>query len=112
MRLFLILAAFALPAAAATDDERFDKLDFDRDGRVSLAEAAGNADLIKGFDRADRNRDGKLTRREYDALFEREAKLEAARQKKAQAAAAKAESAAAGATSPKKSPAKKKKEID
>ena len=97
MRLFLFLAALALPAAAS-DDERFEKLDFDRDGKVSLAEAAGNADLIKGFDRADRNRDGKLTRREYDALFAREAKLEAARQAKAEAAA---KSAAAGGTSPK-----------
>ena len=95
MRLFLLLAAFALPAAA--DDERFDKLDFDRDGRVSLAEAAGNADLIKGFDRADRNRDGKLTKREYEALLAREEKLEAARQAKAEAAA---KSAAAGSTSP------------
>jgi Ca2+-binding EF-hand superfamily protein len=85
MRPFLLLAALALPAAAA--DERFDKLDFDRDGRVSLAEAAGNADLVKGFDRADRNRDGKLTRKEYDALLAR---------------AAAAESAAAGGTAPKR----------
>jgi len=95
MRLFLILAAFALPAAA--DDERFEKLDFDRDGRVSLAEAAGNADLIKGFDRADRNRDGKLTRREYDALLARAEKMEAQRVAKEEAAAAKAQAAAAKA---------------
>ena len=32
-------------------DERFDKLDFDQDGKLSKAEAAGNADLIMGFDR-------------------------------------------------------------
>ena len=78
--------ALALPAAG--NEERFEKLDFDRDGRISLAEAAGNADLIKGFDRADRNRDGRLTRAEYDRLLER--------------AAAPPESAAAGGTAPKR----------
>jgi len=88
MRLFVVLAALALPAVAS--EERFDKLDFDRDGKVSKAEVAGNADLINGFDRADRNRDGKLARAEYDRLLERAAK------------AAEAKSAGTGATSPKK----------
>jgi hypothetical protein len=95
MRLLLGLLLFAATAAQA-EDERFDKLDFDRDGRVSKAEAAGNADLITGFDRADRNRDGKLTRAEYDRLLAR--------------AAAKNDAAGAGATSPKKAGAKKKKD--
>ena len=75
-------------AGLAQADERFDKLDYDNDGKVSKAEAAGNADLILGFDRADRNKDGKLSRAEYDALLARAAKLAAAK------------SAAAGSTSP------------
>jgi hypothetical protein len=86
MRLLLGLLVLAATAAQA-DDERFGKLDFDRDGKVSKAEAAGNADLIMGFDRADRNRDGKLTRAEYDRLLAR---------------AAAAASAGAGSTAPKK----------
>ena len=91
----MVLAALTLPAVAS--EERFDKLDFDRDGKVSKAEAAGNADLIIGFDRADRNRDGKLTHAEYDRLLERAAK------------AAEAKSAGTGATAP-KTPKKKKKD--
>jgi hypothetical protein len=79
----------------AQADERFDKLDYDRDGKVSKAEAAGNADLIMGFDRSDRNSDGKLSPKEYEALLAR--------------AAARA-SAAAGATSPKASSKPKKKD--
>ena len=73
-------------------DERFEKLDYDRDGKLSKAEAAGNADLITGFDRNDRNRDGRLSATEYERLLRPPA----------------AKSAGAGATSPKK-PAKKKK---
>lgn len=90
MRLFFGLVV--LLAGAAQADERFAKLDIDGDGRLSLAEIAGNADLVKGFDRADRNKDGKLTLKEYDALVAR----------------ATGQSAASGATGPQK-PAKKKK---
>jgi hypothetical protein len=57
-----------LLAGAAQADERFDKLDYDRDGRLSLAEVAGNADLVMGFDKFDRNKDGKLSVAEYDRL--------------------------------------------
>jgi hypothetical protein len=65
MRIFLVLL---LVSTGAYADERFDKLDFDKDGKVSKAEAAGNADLIKGFDRHDRNKDGKLSLAEYQRL--------------------------------------------
>ena len=66
MRLFLFLLTLAGVVHA---DERFDKLDYDKDGKISKAEAAGNADLIKGFDRFDRNKDGKLSLAEYERLI-------------------------------------------
>jgi hypothetical protein len=66
MRLFVLSALLA--ASSALADERFDKLDYDKDGKLSKAEAAGNADLIIGFDRNDRNRDGKLSVVEYERL--------------------------------------------
>lgn len=46
----------------------FEALDLDDDGRVSLAEAAGHAEVVTGFERADRNRDGKLTLAEFSNL--------------------------------------------
>ena len=82
----LLLLSVLLATGAAYADERFDKLDFDQDGKISKAEAAGNADLITGFDRADRDKDGKLSRAEYDRLLARAA----------------APSAGAGSTSAKK----------
>jgi Ca2+-binding EF-hand superfamily protein len=87
----LLLAAMLLVAQSAVADERFDKLDYDRDGKLSKAEAAGNADLINGFDRNDRNRDGKLSAAEYERLLRPPA----------------AKSAGAGATAPKKRAKKK-----
>jgi hypothetical protein len=47
----------------------FRHIDFDGDGFVSKAEAAGFATATLGFDRADRNRDGKLSFAEYDSIF-------------------------------------------
>jgi len=82
----LLLAAVLLVAQSAMADERFDKLDYDKDGKLSKAEAAGNADLINGFDRNDRNRDGKLSAAEYERLLRPPA----------------AKSAGAGSTAPKR----------
>ncbi len=46
----------------------FGSLDLNQDNRLSLAEAAGYGDIMTRFRRADRNKDGKLTRTEFDRL--------------------------------------------
>jgi hypothetical protein len=46
----------------------FDALDVNGDGYVSLSEAAGDEVVVTRFDRADRNRDGKLSRKEFANL--------------------------------------------
>ena len=43
-------------------------LDLNGDGALSLAEAAGYAEVVSRFERADRDRDGKLTPAEFDRL--------------------------------------------
>ena len=63
----------------SVSEQRFRALDIDGDGAISKAEAAGNADLVRGFDRADRNpRDGKLSRAEYDSVGKPTAKKQQA----------------------------------
>ena len=54
--------------AAGPARDTFHALDLDGNGRLSLAEAAGNADVVTRFERADRNRDGNLTPAEYQRL--------------------------------------------
>lgn len=46
----------------------FSSLDLNGDGKLSLAEAAGYSDIVTRFDRADRNRDGRLTPAEFERL--------------------------------------------
>jgi hypothetical protein len=56
----------ATPAAGAEGTEAFPgALDIDADGQVSKAEAAGHAGVTVGFDRADRNRNGKVSTAEW-----------------------------------------------
>ena len=43
-------------------------LDLNGDGALSLAEAAGYAEVVTRFNRADRNRDGRLAPAEFDRL--------------------------------------------
>ena len=56
------------PAPASEKQATFRALDLDGDGLVSKAEAAGHEKVTLGFDRADRNRDGKLSFAEYDSI--------------------------------------------
>lgn len=78
----------------AGKDAVFRSLDIDGDGKLSLAEAAGNALVVLGFDRADRNRDGKLTFAEFDSIGKRVQKKAGIKKKQARAP----DSASAGAT--------------
>ena len=57
-----------LAFAQSDHQEEFTALDLNDDGKVSLAEAAGYAAIVMRFDRADRNRDGKLTMAEFNRL--------------------------------------------
>ena len=59
-----------------SDDSGFAKLDKNKDGYISQAEAKGNAELAKNFAKWDMNNDGKVNRAEYLAAM---AKHDAAR---------------------------------
>lgn len=84
MRHFWLLGAFlaALAHAQQPDhDLEFRALDLNGDGQVSLSEAAGNFDVVTRFERADRNRDGKLTRAEFERLKKLPTRTAAAKKK-------------------------------
>ncbi len=61
--------ASAAPAEPAPAENPVQSLDHNRDGRLALSEAAGEADIVSKFRRADRNKDGKLTKAEYERLL-------------------------------------------
>lgn len=64
----LALLLLLIPGVVNAEDDPFGGLDLDGDGYVSLAEAAGYAEIVTRFDRADRNRDGKLSRAEFERM--------------------------------------------
>jgi EF hand len=74
-------------ADPAGEEAGLKALDIDRDGQVSRAEAAGNAEVTLAFDRADRNRNGRISPAEWQ-------RYERWRERRAKAR----ESASAGAT--------------
>jgi EF hand domain-containing protein len=95
----LAALALALVAASAyadkTNDGYFRSLDLNGDGFVSLSEAAGDEVVVSRFDRADRNRDGKLSPKEFANL--KNVKVRVATRKKDKD---KEPSAAVGGTAP------------
>lgn len=95
---FLVAFTFALAATSGHADEAMDayfhSLDLNGDGYVSLSEAAGDAVVVNRFDKADRNRDGKLSPKEFARL--KNVKVRVARKKE------KEPSAATGGSAPKR----------
>lgn len=94
--------------APAAKEAGLGALDIDGDGEVSRPEAAGNAEVTLGFDRADRNRNGKITSAEwqrYETWQERRAKAREARLARAKTRDSGKGSASAGATASRKKPA-------
>ena len=55
-----------------SDSSGFAKMDKNKDGYISAAEAKGNAELSKNFGKWDMNNDGKLNRAEYLAAMAKE----------------------------------------
>ena len=89
MRYFWLLGVFlaALAHAQQPDhDLEFRALDLNGDGQVSLTEAAGNFEVVTKFERADRNRDGRLTRAEFERLKKLKTRVAADRKKEPSAA--------------------------
>jgi hypothetical protein len=86
-------ATASRPPVYSEKQAMFRQLDIDGDGFVSKAEAAGNATATLGFDRADRNRDGKLSFAEYESI----GRPPVAAKKKQQAKATSAKAASAKA---------------
>jgi len=58
--------------ATRSDDSGFAKLDKNKDGYISRAEAKGEPELSKNFDKWDLNNDGKINRAEYLAAMAKE----------------------------------------
>lgn len=52
-------------------DKTFEKLDADKDGRISRAEAAKGPRLSRNFDKVDADHDGYVSRAELSAALER-----------------------------------------
>jgi len=83
-----LAAGGALAQSKNATDRYFDSLDLDGDGYVSLAEAAGNAEVVKRFDRGDRNHDGKLSRKEFANLKNVKVRVAKSRREQEEASAA------------------------
>jgi EF-hand domain pair len=58
--------------ASRSDESGFARLDKNKDGYISKAEAKGEPELTKNFDKWDLNNDGKINRAEYLAAMAKE----------------------------------------
>jgi hypothetical protein len=87
-----------------SDDSGFAKMDKNKDGYISKAEAKGNPAFSKDFAKRDMNNDGKLNRAEYLAAAARAdvAKTADKVQQKASGGKSSAGSSTAGSSSTKK----------
>jgi Ca2+-binding EF-hand superfamily protein len=65
----LSTAALAQEPGGQTMRDPFDALDTDKNGSISLQEAQVAAVVVQNFPQADKDRDGKLTRDEFNAAF-------------------------------------------
>ena len=93
LALLLLSCAATAQADKASVDRYFQALDLNGDGYVSLAEAAGDKVVVQRFDKADRNRDGKLSQKEFANLSKVKVRVAARRKGKEDQA-----TAAAGGT--------------
>ena len=99
---FLFLSGGKTAEAQEAIDRLFNSLDLDGDGYVSIAEAAGTPAVVERFDRGDRNRDGKLSRKEFHNLKKIKVRVAKTRKEKER-------SAAVGGGAPKAKPKEKDK---
>lgn len=59
--------AFAFTAGAGNEPAKFEELDKNHDGKISLNEAAEHDGLFVAFKELDKDKDGQLTREEFAA---------------------------------------------
>jgi hypothetical protein len=99
MRAIIVGMLLTLGAAHAADPgkELFESLDLNGDGAVTLSEAAGNEVVVTRFDRGDRNRDGKLSPKEFANLKNVKVRVAKAKARKDDASAATGSSAKSAA---------------
>ena len=62
-----LVGSFALSGAVLAGDDKLDRLDADKDGKVTQAEYAAGSKT--SFDKLDANADGKVTAAEMDAAY-------------------------------------------
>ena len=81
LALLAVLVGTAAQADPAAIDKYFRTMDLNGDGFVSLAEAAGDEVIVSRFDKGDRNRDGKLSPKEFAALSKVKVRVAKAKEK-------------------------------